>query len=255
MKACILFTVIFIAVGQLAAQCVKDIDCKGDRICVEGKCQEPQKQNPPCKKDIDCNGDSVCDKGRCVADNDKSQKSNTFTLTESNEHHTSGGFATGSAITGFVISPIILGLTIGSAATSGNGPGALTLGESALGLAVVSVPIIAVGGASARSSDEVNGLLGLRIAGWCGYGFSIATGAVMVGMALDGNTVPSGSILACGILATFSCLSLSIDNLVSGAQARKNYANIDGSNTGRELTFGIGPYHKNGAAMQLSLRF
>jgi hypothetical protein len=55
------------------SQCTKDIDCKGNRICVQGKCQDPQIQRPPCTKDIDCQGDSTCEKGKCVASGMTSQ--------------------------------------------------------------------------------------------------------------------------------------------------------------------------------------
>jgi hypothetical protein len=173
------------------------------------------------------------------------------------EHHNTGGFATSSAVTGFILSPIILGLTIGSAATTGNGlVPALPLGASALGIGVVSVPIIAVGGALARSSDKVKGVLALRIAGWSGYGLSIGTGALMVGLAVGGGTIPPEAIIACGLLGTFSCLSLSIDNFVSGSQAKKYYADVQEKDAAvPELTFGIGPSRHNGAAVQIGLRY
>jgi hypothetical protein len=50
---------------QLMAQCSKDADCKGDRICVDGVCTAP----PPvlrCSKDKDCPGDMICNNGVCV---------------------------------------------------------------------------------------------------------------------------------------------------------------------------------------------
>jgi hypothetical protein len=56
-----------------AAQCTKDIDCKGDRICISGKCVEPpvpekpsSSHSPsPCTKDTDCPGTQVCSNGVC----------------------------------------------------------------------------------------------------------------------------------------------------------------------------------------------
>jgi hypothetical protein len=173
------------------------------------------------------------------------------------EHHNTGGFAIASAITGFVLSPIMLGLTIEAAATSGNGlVPALPLGASALGIGVVSVSILASGGNSARSSDKVNGEPDLRIGGYTGYGISLGCGALMCAVALYGGTIPTGAIIGCGLLASISCLFLSVDNLISGAQARRYYADCqESSASGPELTFSIGPYRNNGVTMQVGIKY
>jgi hypothetical protein len=48
--------------------CGKDTDCKGDRICVDARCVEPQARTvEECGKDTDCPGDLVCRRGRCQA--------------------------------------------------------------------------------------------------------------------------------------------------------------------------------------------
>ncbi len=238
----ILFFPLFIAMN-LAQDC--DPPCRSGYQCKNGTCVS--ECNPPCPETQTCDPRSH----ECVPQASESRE-------ETKEHHNTGGFATASAITGFVLSPVILGLTIGSAATSGNGlVPALPLGASALGIGIISVPIIAAGGASARSSDKVNGVLALRIAGWSGYGLSIGTGALMVGWAASGgSTIPPGAIIACGLLGTFSCLSLSIDNLISGAQAKKRYAGEEEEGTcGPKLTFGIGPCGRNGAAARIGLSY
>jgi hypothetical protein len=236
----ILFFPLLIAISH-AQDC--DPPCRLGYQCRNGTCVS--QCNPPCPEG------QICDSASrdCVP--------RASEAGETKERHTSGGFATASAITGFVLSPIILGLTIGSAATSGNGlVHSLPLGAWALGIGIVSVPIIAAGGASARSNDKVNGVPALRIAGWSGYGISIAIGALMVGLAIGGSNVPPAAILPCGILGTFSCVSLSIDNLVSGAQAKRRYAGEEEKDaSGPELTFGIGPYGRNGAAMRLGLSY
>ena len=72
MKILFAFILIFSLSYQIMAQCSKDIECKGDRVCINGRCQEPLKQKPPCTRDVDCQGDSVCDHGKCVATNPKS---------------------------------------------------------------------------------------------------------------------------------------------------------------------------------------
>jgi len=82
----ILLLAAFTCIGQTFAQCTKDIDCKGDRVCVNGKCQESLKQKPPCTRDVDCQGDSLCDHGRCIAEDNKSPRINTSpALTHGNE--------------------------------------------------------------------------------------------------------------------------------------------------------------------------
>lgn len=52
-----------LSAADVLAQCTKDIDCKGDRLCVKGKCVRPG----GCSKDTDCPGDQVCNQRRCGA--------------------------------------------------------------------------------------------------------------------------------------------------------------------------------------------
>lgn len=42
---CVLFLLTLSAAAH--AQCTKDTDCKGERVCVDGKCQEPSAAPPP----------------------------------------------------------------------------------------------------------------------------------------------------------------------------------------------------------------
>ena len=73
-----------------ASQCTADTDCKGDRVCNNGKCVEPQPATPPapkatvpkpgpaavpiakeqlmvCSDDADCGAGLVCRRGDCLA--------------------------------------------------------------------------------------------------------------------------------------------------------------------------------------------
>ena len=49
----------------LHAGCEKDTDCKGDRICEDGVCQDPAPASD-CEKDTDCLGDLICEEWACV---------------------------------------------------------------------------------------------------------------------------------------------------------------------------------------------
>ncbi|MGC6418006.1 MAG: EB domain-containing protein [Bradymonadia bacterium] len=58
-----------IAVGSIwvaeAFACVSDGDCKGTRVCNDGRCQA---NTPQCTSDSQCPGDLVCESGKCVTD-------------------------------------------------------------------------------------------------------------------------------------------------------------------------------------------
>jgi hypothetical protein len=60
-----------ILVGAFAsparADCTKDTDCKGDRVCEQGRCVFPTSAPGDCTKDTDCKGDRVCVRGECRA--------------------------------------------------------------------------------------------------------------------------------------------------------------------------------------------
>jgi hypothetical protein len=69
--------VIFFTTGgsfNLQAQCYKDIDCKGNRICVNGICVNPDTNSTnnitslpdSCYNDMNCKGNMVCENGHCV---------------------------------------------------------------------------------------------------------------------------------------------------------------------------------------------
>ena len=51
-----------------AAGCLKDTDCKGNRVCQQGQCIDPTKVDPTqkaCTKDTDCPGDEICTNKAC----------------------------------------------------------------------------------------------------------------------------------------------------------------------------------------------
>lgn len=51
--------------GEARADCTKDNECKGDRICVKGLCVDPPNRGS-CRVDTDCPGDEVCNAQRCT---------------------------------------------------------------------------------------------------------------------------------------------------------------------------------------------
>lgn len=66
MKTNIMAMVIAAVIGQAWAQCSKDTDCKGNRICVQGTCVNAPASVHNCGKDAECSGDSICKNGQCA---------------------------------------------------------------------------------------------------------------------------------------------------------------------------------------------
>jgi hypothetical protein len=56
------FLVLTCAGNAAYAQCAKDTDCKGGRVCIEGRCSTPT----PCQQDADCTGGLSCQNGLCL---------------------------------------------------------------------------------------------------------------------------------------------------------------------------------------------
>jgi hypothetical protein len=78
-RACLgVFTgIVFICivgVEPARAECTKDVDCRYNRVCEDGKCVEyvapPVAAAPAvskCTMDSECEGDTICEQGECVA--------------------------------------------------------------------------------------------------------------------------------------------------------------------------------------------
>lgn len=129
------------------------------------------------------------------------------------------GWALGGAILGFVAAPLILGLSIGSAATTGELVPSLPLGALATVVFGITVPLIAGAGGSARNGTGVNGAVGLRVVGWILYGITLGLAVVAVVLGVT-TEIPAPIILGLGGAAFLSCVFMSIDALVSRSQAK-----------------------------------
>ena len=64
------------ALVQQVPGCTRDIDCKGNRICRNGECVDPEpapqavsQQVSGCTKDTYCKSDRICRNGKCVSPN------------------------------------------------------------------------------------------------------------------------------------------------------------------------------------------
>jgi hypothetical protein len=205
-------------------QCTRDVECKGERVCINGECVEPAV------------------KSNAIA---------TSGSSETSDNNGSAGWAFGAAITGYVCAPIILGLGISSAATTGEDP-SLALGISAFSVGVVALPIISVGGLSARSGTKARGAPGLRIPGYIAYGLALANGAVLVGLGIADVTMPAAPIITCSVLGAAGCVLMATDALISGRQTKKTYS--QGTETPGILRLSLVPENR-GLGMRLDYLF
>jgi hypothetical protein len=114
------------------------------------------------------------------------------------------------------------------------------------------LPIISVGGASARSGGKVNGALGLRIPGYITYGLALANGAVLVGLGIADVNMPAAPIITCSVLGAAGCALMATDALISGGQARKAYS--EGAKEPGTLRLGLVP-KRRGLGMQIDYLF
>jgi len=167
----------------------------------------PSVARAQCAKDTDCKGDRICSAGSCVDGTSRKPKK-VWALSAGASGVVSGGLTLGMAITADVLfDPERLYST-----TSLIGAYLLTT--------IIQSPIIAVGGRSARVATGVEGERGARVGGWIFYGVGIASFPVIAayGFATEGPP-PHGWILGSGIACALSQALLAVDAFVSHYQA------------------------------------
>jgi len=117
------------------------------------------------------------------------------------------------------INPNTVGVGVLSAATTGDPDAAIPLGAAATVTFAIAIPITAVGASSARRHPEVRGLTGARVAGWIGYGLTVADALVLLGLGLADEDVPAPLILSVVGLGAATSAAMVFDAFVSASQA------------------------------------
>ncbi|MCP4599867.1 MAG: hypothetical protein GY847_04880 [Proteobacteria bacterium] len=173
------------------AQCGKDTDCKGLRICNNGVCEDPHPQ-----------------------ETDQPQLGST------DERPLSAGWALGGAICGFIGLGAVTGLGAAAAVTADDTIPSIPLGAAATVTLAVMGPLTFAGGKSARRGAGVRGILGLRIPGWITWGISLGNALVLIGVGVSVD-VPPWQIMVTTIIGDLSLILFSVDALVSRSQAKR----------------------------------
>jgi hypothetical protein len=162
----------------------------------------------------------------------------------------SAGWTLPAAVAGFASIAPIMGLAIGAAANTEEPAISIPLGAAATGLLGAAVPIVAVGGKSARTGSSGPSRLAFRIPAWIAYGLALADATTMIILGVSDVTVPPAPIVITGVLGSSACALMSVDALV----ARK-YALESLSDSGDDrFRIAIIPYPK-GCALVANLAF
>lgn len=231
------------------AQCTKDTDCKGDRVCNQGQCEErvrPVLPGPPGDAPVT----QVPPTGPAAplppaplvgspppagypapaylppAYYPAPAGSSYYPAPAGSGYYpppppsvnADPGWAAGAATYGIIAGIATLGLAIGSEATKGDVVPATPLGGAATAILGISLPLVAVGGASARENGNVTGYPTLRIVGWIGYVVALADAAYLLSQA-GKREPPDGQILSVGLLGVASLSCFVLDARQSASEA------------------------------------
>jgi hypothetical protein len=248
----------FVCYGSAAlAQCTKDTDCKGNRVCSNGQCLDALAPPPP----VGAPGPTVVapppppvqvilnTNNTNTATNSQAQGQQqnaivtqpgpvNFNEPRLGRRPHSAGWAIGAGIVGLVFSGVVLGLAAGADASRpytyyssythhrGDAEVSLPLSITSLVLTAVMVPVIASGGSSARRDTDLHGAIVLRVFSWIFYGCALAAGVVGIPLQILEAT-PDGYLIVPGALGAASLIFMAIDNFISFGQNRHLASQIE----------------------------
>lgn len=228
------------------AQCTKDTDCKGDRVCNRGQCVDMLPPGlpaaplgdapvtpapaaplppaplvgspPPAGYPAPAYPPPAYYPAPAGSSYYPAPAGPGYYPPPQQQVSADPGWAGGAATYGIIAGIATLGLAIGSEATKGDVVPATPLGGAATAILGISLPIVAVGGASARQNGNVTGHPTLRIVGWIGYVVALADAAYMLSQA-GNRSPPDGQILSVGLLGVASLGCFVIDARASASEA------------------------------------
>jgi hypothetical protein len=220
--------------GPAWAQCTKDTDCKGNRVCRMGVCEDPLPAQPAPYGTVYAPAAPAATPAPAPAPPPYYAPAPPPPAPSAIPQpayaapvaapppvvQSDPGWAAGAATYGIVSGVVALGLAIASEATKEDTLPSAPLGGVATALFGISLPIVAIGGSSARGNPAVTGSLGLRIAGWIGYGVTLADAAFLLSQ-VGQRTLDDGLILSVGLLGAASMACFVVDARMSAAEATR----------------------------------
>ena len=172
-----------------------------------------------CRKDTDCKGRRVCSQGVCVSPPARTNAPPPLQAVPQPVYVDEGdpGWTKAAGIMGVIGAAVAVGLAVGSAATLDNDTETDSIlgGASLLTLAVLN-PVVAVG---AHSGDE-RGSIGLEITSWVAYGLAIANGIALLVIS-DADDPATGPLIGLtGTLVGVSLASMSTSAFIASGRSK-----------------------------------
>jgi hypothetical protein len=154
---------------------------------------------------------------------------------------------TGAIIHYALIVPILAFGTAAAITSDTNVDASVGLGAAATVFAGIGIPVGQLIALKTRRTTGVRGNIGLRIAGWAGYGLTLADAITMLALSEDVDFGP-GLIISVAIIGALSTTCLGLDNSQTVSQAKSLQPKLTlqptagsfSDYTGRHQTFGIG---------------
>ena len=207
--------------------------CRAGYLCHDGECVS--RCNPACDA-----GEVCTSEGTCMARQGLVPPPPAMSARD--EVDGGSGWAGGAAILGYTSAGVmaVLGTT---AVVINEQEISIPLGGAALLDVIVTAPIVAAGGASARRGTGATGSRALRILSWIGYGLSIANGAALIGMGAAGEDVSPTQSIPTVALGAFSLVGFAYDAMLSGQEARHLERARSGASLAPSLKLETSPRH------------
>lgn len=196
-----ILSALVLGVSLAQAGCSTDLECKGARVCEQGRCVDPG-LGPAPGAEVDPVPRRALDAGQRLAiDHARSR-----------------------ARTGTVLGAVMAVTGLGTLVTNNGDAEALPrlFGGTTLALGAIAVPVAASGGAEARRVGQQVGLeLGsqaVRSISWVGYGLSMGLGGVMLAYGVSGAYIDNGLIASTTVLGFTCTLAMAFDARSAAAE-------------------------------------
>lgn len=200
LKHLIAMTTLTLLSAPAFAQCTKDTDCKGDRICVQGTCTAPSTSASPATAP---KSPTPLPTAHALSGVDRLELQQARSKAK-----TSLIMAGGTLLTG-----------LGTAATNGAGDAPKVLGGITLGLAGAATPVAAGGSSQARRLALSRGVTlkpsTARATAWTGYGLTMGLGTVVFAAGLSEAIISNELILSLTALGALSATTMALDTLAT----------------------------------------